>query len=85
MLDGADAKTVLRVEQCKNVSVAQAADKLYVCYDELTLAGFTSFEFYSSEPTILLHDQHASECSDARQRLARAGTKFFRVCSNQAA
>ena len=76
-----DPKTVLRAAQCKNVSVAQTADKVYVFYEELTLAGFTSIEFDSREPTVLLCDQHASECIDARQRLERVGAKLSRVCT----
>lgn len=76
-----DPKILLRAEQCKNVSVAQAADKVYVFYDELMLAGFTSIKFDSREPTVLLCDNHASECIDARQRLERGGAKLSRVCT----
>lgn len=76
-----EPKTILRAEQCKNVSVAQTASQIYVFYDELMLAGFTSIEFDSREPTVLLCDQHALECRNARKRLGSEGVKFSNVCS----
>jgi len=76
-----EPKTVLRAEQCKNVTLAQTSDTLYVFYDELALTSFTSFESETSEPTILLCDVQASTCADVQRQLTKAGTKLTNLCS----
>ena len=81
MNSGEEPKTVLRSEQCKNVSVAQDIDTVYVFYEELTLAGFTGIEFGRWEPVVQLCDLHAPICRNARRELARTGAKFSDVCS----
>jgi len=80
-----EPKTVLWSEQCKNVSVAQEPDTVYVFYEELTLNGFTSFEFARWEPDVQLCDLHAPICRNAQRELARTGTRFSDVCSYRTA
>lgn len=73
-------KRVLFAEQCKDVSVAQTRDTLYVFYDALALGGFNSFH-YGDEPRVRLCDLHFADCVKAERQLALAGTKVSNVCT----
>lgn len=76
-----EPKTVLRAAQCKNVSVGQSADRLYVFYGELALNGFASFQYQANEPRVVLCDLQSQECLSIRRQLIRAGTRLINVCS----
>ena len=76
-----EPKTVLRAEQCKNVSVAQTAERLYVFYDELMLNGFASFRYQANEPRVVLCDLQTQDCLSSRRQLVQAGAKLSNVCS----
>lgn len=64
-----EPKNILQATQCKNVSVGQTADTLYVFYDDLAVSEFASFQYHANEPRVLLCDLHTSECRNIRQRL----------------
>ncbi len=76
-----DPKTVLRAQQCKNVSVAQTRDTLYIFYDELSLNRFSSLNFEAADPNVLLCDLHTPLCVGVQRKLAQAGLAFTNVCS----
>ena len=76
-----EPKNVLQAGQCKNVSVGQTTEILYVFYDELAVSAFASFQYQANEPRVLLCDLHTPECRRIRQRLVGSGTKLSNICS----
>ena len=76
-----DPKTVLRAQQCKNVSVAQTPDTLYIFYDDLSLNLFSSSQIHATDPRVLLCDLHIPLCVNAQRKLAQAGGALTNVCT----
>lgn len=77
----ADPKTVLKAQQCKNVSVAPTEGTLHVFYEELSLNFFGSSQYRSPQPRVRLCDLHFEECAIDQRRLARSGVTVTNVCS----
>ena len=80
---GNQSRTVLRVEQCKDVAVAQTQDILYVFYHEIVLDAFSSFQYEKDQPRIMLCDMHLPICVHIQTELTARGTQFSEVRTYQ--
>lgn len=72
---------VLSAEQCKNVSVAQTKDNLFVFYDELVLKGFSSTRYDSSLPRPFLCDMQHPFCRATLEKIMAEKGAVSKVCS----
>jgi hypothetical protein len=73
--------TLLRASQCKNVRIVQTIDTVYIFYDDIILAGFSSYKFNGSLPRPFLCDMRQAICKkELRNHLSR-GAFVFQACS----
>mgnify|MGYP001293784001 CR=1 FL=1 len=72
---------ILRASQCKNVKILPREDFIYVFYDELVLAGFSSNQFDGSLPRPFLCDIRHNFCGDMLRAAVRANESISAVCS----
>ena len=81
------ARTTVRVlsaEQCKNVSVVQTPDALYVFYEGLVLNAVDASEpSYADQPRVRLCPLQFADCAAAKRSFADAGRKPLNVCTYQ--
>lgn len=76
--------SVLSAEQCKNVSVVQTPDTLYVFYESLVLKSLDASEPpYSDQPRLKLCPLQFADCVAAKRRFADTGRKPMKVCTYQ--
>lgn len=72
---------VLRASQCKNVRILPRQDYIYIFYDELVLAGYSSNKFDSSLPRPFLCDIRHKFCDDLLKAAISAGEPVSSVCT----
>jgi hypothetical protein len=67
--------------QCKNVTVAQTSDTIYVFYDQIVLNEFSSIRYGEEFPTPLLCDLHHPYCSSLLKQIAMTKGALSEVCT----
>ena len=75
--------TILRAQQCENVSVAQTIDTIYVFYSHLLLTEFSSSQFSHDQPHVRLCNLHFADCANAQRHFARSKASLSNVCTNR--
>ena len=73
---------VLRAIQCKNVRILPKADYIYIFYDELVLAGYSSNQFDASLPRPFLCDVRHTFCGNMLKAAVSAKEPVSIACSH---
>lgn len=76
------ASTAVRASQCKNVRILPRPDYIYFFYEELGLAGFSSFQYDASLPRPFLCDLRHTFCRNMLRAALSAKEPVSVVCSH---